>query len=574
MSERSSVSRLLGFLAPYRDRLALAIGLTLLASLAALAIPWFGRFALDEIVETRAAQTIDRAFLVLGSLWLVAAVLAYTRDLITQRVGHGVIADLRARLVEHALTLRASYFDHARLGDLTARLTLDSEQLRRTLSEDLVRGIGEAVMLAGGTLILFTIDWRLTAALSAAAFALPLAHRALGSRLRALNRAALDTGSSALARASEALSNVRLVKTFGREHHEASIAARAFAAVMESAYRASRFESLVWSGAYAVFGLVALGVVWYGVHRVSSGDLTLGAMVAYFYTLTLLAGPLASVAGVAARIQRARAAADRIWDVLDEPRERDDAATAELSVTHGEIRFVDIEFGYPDGRRVLNGFTLDVRAGETLALVGATGAGKSTVMALLQRFYDIDRGDILIDGVSIQEVTRRSLRASLAVVAQDPMLFGTSIRENIRYGRLDAPEAEVERAAQAAHVAEFTGRLEHGLDTLIGERGVRLSGGERQRIAIARALVRDAPILLLDEATSSLDAESESLVQDALRTLMAGRTTLVIAHRARTVEQASRIAVLDGGRVIALAPHAELAQTSERYQELFSSGAL
>ena len=574
MSERSSVSRLLGFLAPYRDRLALAIGLTLLASLAALAIPWFGRFALDEIVETRAAQTIDRAFVVLGSLWLVAAVLAYTRDLIIQRVGHGVIADLRTRLVEHALTLRASYFDHARLGDLTARLTLDSEQLRRTLSEDLVRGIGEAVMLAGGTLILFTIDWRLTAALGAAAFALPLAHRALGSRLRALNRAALDTGSSALARASEALSNVRLVKTFGREHHEASIAARAFAAVMESAYRASRFESLVWSGAYAVFGLVALGVVWYGVHRVSSGDLTLGAMVAYFYTLTLLAGPLASVAGVAARIQRARAAADRIWDVLDEPRERDDAATAELRVTHGEIRFVDIEFGYPDGRRVLNGFTLDVRAGETLALVGATGAGKSTVMALLQRVYDIDRGDILIDGVSIRAVTRRSLRASLAVVAQDPMLFGTSIRENIRYGRLDAPDAEVERAARAAHVAEFAGRLEHGLDTLIGERGVRLSGGERQRIAIARALVRDAPILLLDEATSSLDAESESLVQDALRTLMAGRTTLVIAHRARTVEQASRIAVLDGGRVIALAPHAELAQTSERYQELFSSGAL
>jgi ABC-type multidrug transport system fused ATPase/permease subunit len=292
-------------------------------------------------------------------------------------------------------------------------------------------------------------------------------------------------------------------------------------------------------------------------------------MLAYFYTLTLVSGPLASLAGVTARAQRAAAAADRVFEILDAPAEPPDPpGTPALQVTRGEIGLVDVGFAYASGPPVLTGFSLVARPGETTALVGATGAGKSTVIALLQRFYEPAQGEIRIDGVAISKVGRASLRESLAVVQQDALLFEGSIRENIGYGRLDASDGEIETAAAAAHVNEFAGRFDAGLDTMVGERGVRLSGGQRQRISIARAILRNAPILLLDEATSALDAQSETLVQDALKRLMAGRTTLVIAHRLRTVQEADRIAVLSAGRVVAVGTHAELLVSCLEYRRL------
>jgi ABC-type multidrug transport system fused ATPase/permease subunit len=328
------------------------------------------------------------------------------------------------------------------------------------------------------------------------------------------------------------------------------------------------------TGVYAVFGTVALVVIAYGLHRVLAGQLSVGAMVAYFYTLTIVAGPLTSVAGVAARAQRARAAADRICELLDERREADDTGNAvDLCVTRGDIEFASVHFSYEASEVVLSDFTLHVPAGTTTALVGPTGAGKSTVFALLQRFYEPNAGDILIDGVCISEVSRRSLRQAFAVVPQEALLFNGTIRENIRYGRLDASDAEIEHAAAAAHVDEFAARLEAGLDTMIGERGVRLSGGQRQLIAIARAILRDAPILLLDEATSSLDAHFEAIVQDALRALMASRTTLMIAHQVQTAEAADRIAVLENGRVVAVGTPEELRTNSDHYKHLFASTA-
>jgi ABC-type multidrug transport system fused ATPase/permease subunit len=296
-------------------------------------------------------------------------------------------------------------------------------------------------------------------------------------------------------------------------------------------------------------------------------------MIAYFYTLMIVAGPVASIAGAAGRAQRASAAADRLCELLDEQQENDEStACADLRVMSGEIQFNGVHFSYEPGEIVLGDFTLNIPAGKTTALVGATGAGKSTVFALLQRFYEPTQGEVLIDNIPISKVSRRSLRRVFAVVPQEGMLFNGTIRENIRYGRLEASDAEIERVAAAAHVDAFATRFDAGLDTIIGERGLRLSGGQRQLIAIARAILRDAPILLLDEATSSLDPHFESLVQDALRTLTAGRTTLVIAHQIKTAESADRIAVLERGRIVAAGPPQELKTSSDHYKHLFVLG--
>ena len=567
---RSSVSRLLVFLRPHRFVVwfALCVGVT--ASVTALSVPWIGRWALDRIITTRDPHEVDYAFVLLGLLWVFAIGLGFVRDLVTTQISHVVARDLRHHIVVHALRLPVPYFERTRLGDVISHLTTDTEQLRRIVAEDLIRAASDITMLAGGAVLLCLLDWRLTAALFLVGVMVPVAHRLLSPRLRSLNRTSLDALSAALTRVSDALTNVRLVKAFAREPHEAGNAERALSQVFHAAVRAGRFEAFAWTTVYGAFGVVALAVIWYGVHDVVAGHLSLGTMLAYFYTLAIIAGPVTSVASVAGKVQRARAAADRIYAVLDEPVEDSAAARADpLRIGRGEVEFSGVSFAYREEEPVLNDFTMKLAPGTITALVGATGAGKTTIISLLERFYEPSSGSIRIDGMPIEAVSRRSLREAIALVPQDALLFDGTIRENIRYGRLDASDEEVERIAAAAHVTDFAQRLELGLDTWIGERGTRLSGGQRQLVAIARAILRDAPILLLDEPTSALDAEFEAVVHDALRRLMAGRTTLIITHQLRTVQNVDRIALLEQGRIAALGTHDELYGTSEQYRHLF-----
>jgi subfamily B ATP-binding cassette protein MsbA len=569
MATRGSLWRLIAGLRPYTGHILLAALLTLAAAGVALLVPWFGRTIVDRLAASRSARDVDQGFLVIAALWILSVVLGLVRNMATLDLGQRVIHDLRRRVTAHVMRLPIAFFDTARVGDIITRLSNDTEQLRRTLTDDVVGSLGNLALLIGGGILLMTLDWRLTTALLLVAPAVYAGHRGLAPRLRSLNRANLDAFSAALTRFGEAVGNPRLVKSLGREPYEASLASSELGHVYESSVRAGRFEAAAWSAAYGAFGIVAVGVVWYGVHRVVSGELTIGTMLAFLYSLTLLAEPLLSLAGVFARAQRAAAAADRVFEILDQPAEIEDPpGSAPLVVTRGEVVFDDVTFAYAAGTNVLDGFSMRLPAGVTTALVGASGAGKSTVVALLQRFYEPAGGDIRIDGVPLARATRASLRSSMAVVQQDAPLFDGTIRDNIRYGRLEATDAEVEQAAAAAHVDEFTCRLAEGLDTTVGERGVRLSGGQRQRISIARAILRNAPILLLDEATSALDALAESLVQDALRRLTRDRTTLVIAHRLRTVQGADQIAVLAAGRLAASGTHAQLMETSDEYRRL------
>ena len=541
MANRNSLWRLLGQLRPYRGLLLSALLLTLLSAAVALAVPWFGRTLLDRVIATRDPEAVNRAFLVIGVLWLLSVGLGVLRNLVTLSLGQRAIRDIREQVIGHILQLPVVYFDTARSGDLMTRLSSDIDQLRRTLTDDAVGSAGHIAMLLGGAVVMFALDWRLSAGLLLLAPLVYIGHRRLAPRLRAYNRASLDSLSMLLARVGEAIANLRLVKSLGRERQESRSASRALAILLEQGLRAGRFEATVWSGVHAAFGLVGLIVVWYGVRRVVLGDLSLGTMLAYFYTLTLISGPVASLAGVTARAQRAAAAADRVFEILDEPAEQaDPQGTPELKVSRGEISFVDVGFSYPPARRSWQPFAGRAARRDDCA---RRGHGRRQVHrdCAAAAFLEPAQGEIWIDGVAISKVGRASLRESLAVVQQDALLFEDTIRENIRYGRLDASDAEIASAAAAAHVNEFAGRFDAGLDTMVGERGVRLSGGQRQRISIARAILRNAPILLLDEATSALDAQSETLVQDALKRLMAGRTTLVIAHRLRTVQEADRM---------------------------------
>jgi len=565
----SALRRLLRLALPHRGRLLFATVLMLVSTGISLSLPLAARGALDRVLQTHNVATLDHLALLLVGLVLVGALFSYAQYLVMAHAGNRIVQEMRARLFAHLQRLPVAFFDRTRSGDLTSLLSNDVSLLQQTLTEDLVRLAGNIVTLVGGIALAVVIDWRLTIVVVGLLTGVVLMFMVMGRRLRKMTRASLDALSDAMGGINEALSNIRLVKAFAREAHEDQRTANKLETVFSLSMKSSRLEGAFGTIAFAGFILVLLGVVWYGGRNVMNGTLSAGSLLAFLMTVTIISGPMSSIAIQFSRLQRAMGASDRLFALLDDaPEPADSSSAGEFPAMAGTVAFEDLVFGYTPDVPVLRGLSLDLPAGKVTACVGASGAGKTTLAMLLYRFYEPQSGRITIDGVPVTEIKRLALREHIGIVPQEPILFNGTIRDNIRYGKLTATDAEIEAAARAANVEEFVLPLEKGYDTILGERGITLSGGQRQRVAIARAVLKDPRLLILDEATSALDTRSEMLVREALERLMRGRTTLVIAHRLSTIQNADQIVVLDGGAVVESGTHAELLQSAGRYADL------
>jgi ATP-binding cassette subfamily B protein len=546
------------------------------SSTATLSMPAAFRQMIDHGFAQGAAAAgsgaIDRAFLLLFAVAAALALATAARFYFVSLLGERVVADLRKQLYAHLIGLDAGFHDRTRSGELVSRLIADAELLRSVVGSSMSVALRSSVTVIGGLAMLFVTSPRL------AAFALvgiPLAVLPIvvgGRRLKKISRASQDRVADANAMATETLGAVRTVQAHAREPYELGRFGSALKVAVDTARR--RIQAQAWVTAIAillVFGAIIL-VLWSGAHDVMAGRMTAGTLAQFVLYALIVGGSVGSLAEVWNELQRAAAGMGRISELLEEDPAvaSPDQPIALPQPLRGELAFEAVTFHYPmrPDAPALEGFDLRVRPGETVALVGPSGAGKSTVFSMLLRFHDPQSGDIRIDGADIRQLDLSALREAIALVPQQPTIFATSARENIRYGRLEADDAQIAQAVEAAHASDFIHDLPQGLDTELGERGARLSGGQQQRIAIARALLKDAPILLLDEATSALDAQSERAVQQALETLMEGRTTLVIAHRLATVLKADRIVVMDRGRIIAEGTHEQLLAQGGLYAEL------
>ena len=540
------------------------------ASAATLSLPLAVKQMIDRGFSS--AGNIDRAFLLLFGVAVALALASAARFYFVSLLGERVVADLRRRLYAHLIGLDAGFHDRNRSGELVSRLTADAELLRSVVGSSMSVALRSLVTVVGSLAMLFVTQPRLA---TYAIFGIPLAVLPIvlgGRRIQKISRASQDRIADANALAAEALGAVRTVQAHAREPFERRRFGETIDIAVGTARRRIRAQAIVTAVAITlIFGAITL-VLWSGAHDVIAGDMTAGTLGQFVLYALIGGGSVGALAEVWNELQRAAGGMGRINDLLQE--QSGIAAPAQPARLPdpllGAIAFDAVTFHYPmrPDAPALDGFDLQVRPGETVALVGPSGAGKSTVFSLLLRFHDPQQGAISIEGVDIRSFDPADLRGAVALVPQQPTIFAASARDNIRYGRLEADDAAIEDAARAAEAHAFISALPQGYDEQLGERGARLSGGQQQRVAIARALLKDAPILLLDEATSALDAQSERAVQTALEHLMAGRTTLVIAHRLATVLKADRIMVMDRGRIVAEGTHAELLTQGGLYAKL------
>ncbi len=561
----SKALRVFRFVRPYRTQFIIGFVFLILSTLTTLSFPaLIGQ--VTSVIQGKSAFTLNQVILIFGGILILQAVFSFFRIYFFAQVSERSMADVRQAVYSKIITLSIPFFEKRRVGELTSRLSSDVTQLQDVLSTTLAELFRQFATLLGGTLFILWVSWKLTLFMLATFPIIIISAIIFGRFIRKLSKQAQDQLAAASVIVEETLQSINVVKAFTNERIEIDRYHTALQRMVATALRTAKFRGVFVSFViFAMFGAI-MGIVWYGGRLVQSGEIPFADLLTFIFYTAFIGGSVAGIGDMYAQVQKTIGASDRILEILEEPSEVEANEELPLFVpVHGHVHFDDVKFSYPSrpDLPVLKGITLDVAAGRKIALVGQSGAGKSTIVQLLMRYYPLNSGKITVDGRDLTTFNITELRRNIAVVPQEVMLFGGSILENIQYGKPGASETDVREAARKANALEFIDTFPEGLQTLVGERGVKLSGGQRQRIAIARAILKDPAILILDEATSALDAESERLVQDALDVLMQNRTTIIIAHRLATIRKVDRIYVLREGQIAEQGTHDELANLDE-----------
>lgn len=556
---------------PRRKLLALGLVLIIIDRAAGLVLPGSSKFVIDLAINQGDYQMLHWLLALIAGAILVQSVTSFFLTRLLSVEAQRLISELRARVQQHILYLPTRYFENVKTGELISRIMTDVEGVRNLVGTGLVQLFGGVLSASVALVLLFLISARLTVVVLIPLVCFGLISLKAFSYIRPIFRERGKIQADVTGRLSETLGGVRVIKGFSAEPHEVNVFREGVGRIFENIRRSMTATSLITSLATLLLGLAAVGITGIGGHQIMAGEMTIGDFFAFSLYLGFLIAPIIQMSNIGSQITEAFAGLDRTRELLSLTREVDDPRrTAELPRLHGELEFDRVSFAYEEDRRVLHDISFLARPGTVTALVGSSGSGKSTIASLAASFLAPQEGTVRVDGTDLSVAVLPSYRSQLGVVLQDEFLFAGTVRENLLLARPSASEEELESAVQAAYVDEFVNQMEAGLDTVIGERGVKLSGGQRQRLSIARALLADPRILILDEATSNLDAESERYIQKSLEVLMRGRTTLVIAHRLSTIRKADQILVVEGGRIVERGDHDSLMSLEGRYFELYT----
>lgn len=567
----SQFSRFFPFLRPYLSHMALAGALIMGVAFLNLTLLRIAGLLWDIVTVQRNVTLMTQTIVLFLGLAVVQSVMAMGQSYLTTRLSQQIIADFRTHLFRHVHTLSLSFFARRRTGDILSRLMNDVGVIQRLVTDTPIDSAKHVVTLIGGLAFLFYMNWRLCLLIVVLLPILVLVARIFGKRLKVLSTQIQDQTASVSTLIEEVISGIRVVKSFVRTDREAGRFDLALRRLVAQAIQRANVLSAFIPTITLLTLIMAGSVLWYGGKQVIDESMTPGDLLAFVLFAGILIGPFGSAARIFSQIKEGQGAMQRVFELLDTTPDVTDSPEARpLPDVHGHVRFDHVSFAYDPRHPVLIDLSFEVQPGETVALVGPTGSGKSTIANLLHRFYDPVEGRITIDNQDLRDVRVTSLYRQLAIVPQETILFGDTIRENIRYGRADATDEDLIAASRAANAHDFISALPDGYDTPVGEKGVNLSGGQRQRLAIARSILKNPRLLILDEATSALDSESEMLVQRALQRLMTGRTTVVIAHRLTTIQEADRILVLNKGRIVEKGTHATLIRRDGLYRRLYT----
>jgi len=564
-------ANILKYARPYTKSIIFAFTCLILTSMISLALPLIVRNMINAVVVLKNSDLLNSLTRDLVIIILFQAAFAITHNYILGFIGHRVTADFRIELFSHIQSLSLRFFQSRRVGEILSRMSSDITVIQNALVSIPVAVLRQTITLLGALAIIFYLNWKLTGLILLVLPPLMLFARIFGKRLRNLSEKVQDKIAQALVVLEEVASSIKIVKSYTREPYEK----KRFENEIESAFEQSvgkvRISSSFGPLILGLTFLVSTILIWYGGQQVMQGTTTPGELAAFFLYALIMAGPIGTFVKIYTQLQETLGAMRRVNEILDiKPLVNSPENPVKLTSLKGHVCFSEVIFGYEADTPVLNNISFDIRPGKTVALIGPSGAGKSTIVQLLLRFFDPQSGKIQIDGDDLKSLDLESYLSQVALVPQETLLFGGTIRENILYGKLDATDTEMIEASKSANAHEFIVEFSNGYDTLVGEKGAKLSGGERQRIAIARALLKNPKVLVLDEATSALDNQSEMLIQEALEKLMAGRTTFIIAHRLSTVHNADKIIVLDKGSVVESGTHKQLMENEGLYHHLYT----